>query len=170
VTELPQIPIETKTQMPAGAARACVPRFVATRITTQAFFLSNLVFPQCFLGGCRWFQRLPMQARHGAGSSESSNSGTRAACSINEERSARRGVLFPSCALFRVPRNRFATQGTRPCTKRSTSHGSSLPASSVFIVPAKLRRCLVVAFIAVLPTLVLTFLALVGAVWIKQFF
>ena len=30
--------------------------------------------------------------------------------------------------------------------------------------------CLVVAFIAVLPTLVLTFLALVGAVWIKQFF
>jgi hypothetical protein len=30
--------------------------------------------------------------------------------------------------------------------------------------------CLIVAFIAVLPTLVLTFLALVGAVWIKQFF
>jgi hypothetical protein len=30
--------------------------------------------------------------------------------------------------------------------------------------------CLVVAFIAVLPSLVFTFLALVGAVWIKQFF
>ena len=30
--------------------------------------------------------------------------------------------------------------------------------------------CLIVAFIAVLPSLVLTFLALVGAVWIKQFF
>ena len=28
----------------------------------------------------------------------------------------------------------------------------------------------VVAFIAVLPSLMLTFLALVGAVWIKQFF
>jgi hypothetical protein len=30
--------------------------------------------------------------------------------------------------------------------------------------------CLIVAFIAVLPSLVLTFLALAGAVWIKQFF
>ncbi len=30
--------------------------------------------------------------------------------------------------------------------------------------------CLIVAFVAVLPTLVLTFLALVGAVWIKQYF
>jgi hypothetical protein len=30
--------------------------------------------------------------------------------------------------------------------------------------------CVVVAFIALLPTLAFTFLALVGAVWLKQFF
>src|SRR5262245_59449234 len=77
---------------------------------------------------------------------------------------------------------RFGSEFAVHC-KRPRSH----PVHQAFHVPARLARgglysfrrfrracaafaCLVVAFIALLPTLLFTFLALVGAVWIKQFF
>ena len=81
----------------------------------------------------------------------------------------------------------FLAQSCVWCRVRRCLQQGKMPMHQAFDVPRNLvhrnvspfrrihRACatavyVVVAFIAVLPSLMLTFLALVGAVWIKQFF
>jgi hypothetical protein len=73
-----------------------------------------------------------------------------------------------------VSRSQILQQGKMPMHQafdvpRKLVHRSASPFRRIH------RACatavyVIVAFIAVLPSLMLTFLALVGAVWIKQFF
>jgi hypothetical protein len=94
-------------------------------------------------------------------------------CGVNEGtvRAARRFSASP--ALW-FSRSQILQQGKMPMhhafdVPRKLVHRSVSPFKRIH------RACatavyVVVAFIAVLPSLMLTFLALVGAVWIKQFF
>src|SRR5262249_31005799 len=133
-------------------------------IWTTNFRLARPILASLDASKPRWEGRKPQSCPHNKS----------VACSIND------GTVHRRRRSFRVLR--FGSEFAVHC-KRPRSHS----VHQAFQVPARLARgglysfrrfqracaafaCLVVALIAVLPTLVFTFLALVGAVWIKQFF